>query len=83
MSKQEQAQVRAAILRRRKATGLRIRKAREAKGMSVGELAAKSGLTQDGIRKLEHGHRSPRYGTAWRLSGVLGVPAEKLMGEGL
>jgi transcriptional regulator with XRE-family HTH domain len=66
--------------------GRRFQCERHARGFSQDALARASGLTRDGISKIERDKRSPRLETLVRLSRALGVtpgeivewaPAEK------
>ena len=74
-------QLTAAWHRKRMAAAQALRDAREAKGLSVSELAYRCGVSQAAVYKLENGTRYPSYRTATALAGVLDVPVSQLMGE--
>lgn len=62
----------------------RLRKLREAKGLSRADLAAASNVSPKQIQRLEHpreASRSPRRVTVRRLATALGVKPEVLSGE--
>lgn len=50
----------------------RLRSLRESKGLSVAELAKKSGLNRQALYRLESGEREPSLETARKLAGALG-----------
>ncbi len=50
-----------------------LRKAREDSGMTQGELAAKTGLQQSHISRLEKGEHSPTQKTLKKIAEALGV----------
>jgi transcriptional regulator with XRE-family HTH domain len=56
--------------------------ARRRRGLSQEALARRSGLSRDGIYKLEMGRRSPRLGTLLALADALNVAPGELL-EGL
>jgi transcriptional regulator with XRE-family HTH domain len=51
----------------------RLRELRIAAGLTQPALAAKAGLTKDGIAHLEQGRRSPSWETVLALAAALGV----------
>jgi transcriptional regulator with XRE-family HTH domain len=51
----------------------RLRELREAKGLTQRKLAERTGLTTDGIAKLERSARSPTWETVIALCQALGV----------
>ncbi|WP_461208962.1 helix-turn-helix domain-containing protein [Desulfocurvus sp. DL9XJH121] len=53
--------------------GSRIRSYRESKGMSVEDLAEKTGLAVEFIESVENGKSSPALGVMVKISRVLGV----------
>jgi transcriptional regulator with XRE-family HTH domain len=54
-----------------------LREAREAAGLSLGEVAARSGLNRQAITFIENGDRRPTSETFSRLTLALGMrPAE-------
>ena len=59
--------------------GERIRAAREARELSVKQLARRAGLSEDGLRKIEIGlTKQPAFRTGARIARALGVNAEAL-----
>jgi transcriptional regulator with XRE-family HTH domain len=55
---------------------------RTSKGLSQTELAAASGVTARTISSIENNRTSPTKATCQRLAKALGIPLEKLVGEG-
>lgn len=53
--------------------GGRLRELREAKGLTQKELAERTGVTKDGIAKLERGERGPTWETVIALCQTLDV----------
>ncbi len=62
--------------------GERLKKAREAAGLSQASLGKKAGVTQDTIWGIESGKRKPHPGTLRKVAVALGVAPEWLAGEG-
>jgi transcriptional regulator with XRE-family HTH domain len=59
----------------------RLRRLREAKGITPYRLAQLTGLSKQGVLNLERSDADPRLSTLWRLAEALGVhPAELLPG---
>lgn len=58
-----------------------LKKARQLKRWSLTELAAKIGLTENMVRKIESGDRRPSEKTVFRMSEVLDVPMEEVLAE--
>lgn len=58
--------------------GARIKACRLAKGVSAVALAARAGVTENAIRKIESGDsKEPRFSTGVRIAAALGIdPAE-------
>lgn len=57
----------------------KIRKLREARGLTQGELAEKAGVTREYVARLEAGRYDPSLSTIERLAKALKVkPAELL-----
>jgi DNA-binding XRE family transcriptional regulator len=55
----------------------RVRALREQKGMTQAQIAAKSGLTQSHVSRIENSEIAPSHRTIERLAGALGVePSE-------
>lgn len=63
--------------------GARIRACRLAKGVSASVLAARVGVTENAIRKIESGDsKEPRFSTGVRIAAALGVsPGDLLVQE--
>jgi DNA-binding XRE family transcriptional regulator len=61
--------------------GDRVRTARERAGMSQSMLAAKTGIHQTRISRLEHGCHCPRLDTLERVATVLGCSVTELLSE--
>src|SRR5579862_8384736 len=61
----------------------RLRRLREARGITVGALAARTGLTEAAIRKMEYGDTKARgFLNGMRIAEALGVdPAELAYGK--
>lgn len=59
-------------------TGRNVRSARHNAGLSVRELSARSGISQNAIRACELGHRRPAARTLRRLARALHVPPADL-----
>jgi excisionase family DNA binding protein len=57
-----------------KRAGWRLRRLREAAGLTQLELAARSGLTHETVSRLERGRRQPQARTLVALAQALGVP---------
>jgi transcriptional regulator with XRE-family HTH domain len=60
--------------------GTRLKKLREAKGMSQAALAEKADLSRGYLLRLEAGRQDPTLGTLERLAKALGVSLKKLIG---
>ncbi|MGW7429106.1 helix-turn-helix domain-containing protein [Streptomyces sp. NPDC054861] len=54
--------------------GLRVRELREARGMSLSELARRSGVGKGTLSELESGRRNPTLETLYALTTALKVP---------
>lgn len=66
----------------RTAMGRRIKTTRRAKGLTAAELARKTGVTENAIRKLESGDsKEPRFTTAMRIADALGVAPNFISGH--
>jgi transcriptional regulator with XRE-family HTH domain len=57
----------------------RIRRERETRGWSLGELAERSGVSKATISKIERGEASPTAAVLGRLSGGLGLSLSTLL----
>lgn len=60
--------------------GKRLKKLREAKGVSQAALAEKAELSRGYLIRLEAGRQDPTLGTLERLAEALNVPLKKLIG---
>jgi transcriptional regulator with XRE-family HTH domain len=63
----------------RKLFGKRLRMAREAKGMSQGELAATTGLSQGHLSNIELGRWMPSVGSLLVIAKGLGLTPDRLL----
>lgn len=54
----------------------RLARLRTAAGLSVPDLARKSGLSDDVLRRYEDGTRSPTWDSVQKLAAALGVPTD-------
>jgi transcriptional regulator with XRE-family HTH domain len=59
--------------------GTRIRKIREAQGLSQAALAKKARITREYVNKLEAGLYDPTVGVLLRLAKALGVDPASLL----
>lgn len=59
----------------------RLRKAREAKGLSQTDLAAKAGMEPSAISHFENGRRGPSFANLRRLADALAVTIDYLVGR--
>jgi transcriptional regulator with XRE-family HTH domain len=60
--------------------GARVRAAREARGLTMADLARAAGLAKSHVRDLEGGKRpNLSAGVLWELSRALGVPFGDLL----
>lgn len=57
---------------------VRLKDLRESVSLTQGELAARSGLSEVTISRLERGRNAPRESTIQKLAAALGVPAREL-----
>jgi transcriptional regulator with XRE-family HTH domain len=60
--------------------GLKLRRLREERGISVEELAKKSGISATTIRVVERGAREARGDTVARLAQPLGLTFDEVWG---
>jgi transcriptional regulator with XRE-family HTH domain len=54
---------------------------RKAKGWTVYRLAKESGVTAEGVRRLELPGSDPKLSTLYKLAAALGVTARELVPE--
>jgi len=66
---------------RRAEAGARLRKVRQARGLSRQDLAARSGIPQETLSRLETGRRDPRPDTLRKLAAGLGIAVAELLEE--
>lgn len=64
-----------------KAMGQRLRRLREARGLTQAELAKKVRITREYVVRLEAGHYDPTLGVSARLAEALGVAVTDLIGR--
>jgi transcriptional regulator with XRE-family HTH domain len=62
--------------------GQALKAARNAKGLSMGDLARRSGVSQPFISQLERGLFSPSLSTLYRMAAVLDLPPSALLASG-
>ena len=60
---------------------IKLRNAREEKGMTQGELAAEVGISQSALAQYETGAKAPNVILAGRIADVLGVTVDSLLKE--
>lgn len=61
--------------------GPRLRKAREARGLSVREIARRISVSPSFVSQVETGKASPSVGTLYSLVNELGLSLDEVMGE--
>jgi transcriptional regulator with XRE-family HTH domain len=59
----------------------RLRQVREQKGLTRYRLAQLSGISKEGVNKLERGDADPRLSTLLKLAAALGVAPADLLPE--
>jgi transcriptional regulator with XRE-family HTH domain len=59
--------------------GTHLRRLREQKGMTRYRLAKLSGLSSEGVSKLERPGSDPRLSTLYKVAGALGVTVRDLL----
>lgn len=64
-----------------RAVGLRVRELRQARGLSLSELARQASLGKGTLSELESGQRNPTLETLYALSAPLGVGLASLIAE--
>lgn len=60
----------------------RLKKIRQAKGLTQAQLSELSGISSRMIQKYEYGVSRPRYDAAEKLAQALEIPISELLGEG-
>jgi XRE family transcriptional regulator, regulator of sulfur utilization len=68
----------AADLARR--VGLQLREKRKARGLSLDELAAASGVSRAALSQIELFKSNPSLGVLWKIAVGLGIPFSELIG---
>jgi HTH-type transcriptional regulator / antitoxin HipB len=63
----------------RQQVGARLRHRRKELGLTQSEVAARSGLDQALVSKLESGRHQPRFDTLEKYAGALGMPGSELL----
>ena len=63
------------------ALGDRLRSAREARGLTLDQLSASTGISKAHLSRLESGARQPSVGILVELAGALGTRVGRLLGE--
>lgn len=63
------------------AVGLRIRRTREARGLSLEALAELSGLSSRSLTSIEHGRSDMRLRSVLKLAAALDVPPGDLLAD--
>jgi transcriptional regulator with XRE-family HTH domain len=63
----------------RKTVGLNVRKARLRQGLSQGEIAERSGFSQQYLSELENGKRNPTVITLFEIAAAMGVDVHTLL----
>jgi transcriptional regulator with XRE-family HTH domain len=58
-----------------------VRRYRQERGMSLGELARRSGLSKQTLSKVEHGLGNPTVETLTLVGAALDIPARRLLTE--
>lgn len=66
-----------------RAIGAAVRAHREARGLTQVELAARIGVNQPSVSRIEHGYHLPGTDTLLRLSRALNVSLDELCAGGL
>ncbi|RAY11723.1 transcriptional regulator [Actinomadura craniellae] len=61
--------------------GRRVRALREARGLSLSELARRAGVGKATLSGLENGTRNPTLETLWAVTAQLGVPMTAILVE--
>jgi transcriptional regulator with XRE-family HTH domain len=61
--------------------GYAVRRARQSEGLTLDELAARSGVSRAALSKIERGDRSPRLQHAVQIAEALGRPLNELAGR--
>jgi transcriptional regulator with XRE-family HTH domain len=62
--------------------GMRLRKLREEKNLSQGDIENRTGLLRCYISRVENGHTVPSLGTLERLAAALDIPLFQLFYDG-
>jgi transcriptional regulator with XRE-family HTH domain len=63
-----------------KAMGRRLRRLREARGLTQAALAKRARITREYVVRLEAGRYDPTLSVSARLAKALGVPVTDLLG---
>ncbi len=63
--------------------GINLRLLREERGLTLQELAERSGVSKAMLNQIEGGKSSPTIALGWKIANGLGVPFGALLGEAL
>jgi transcriptional regulator with XRE-family HTH domain len=61
--------------------GTRLKRLREAAGLSQAKLAAAAGVSPRTVQNWEYGKRTFDFESAWKLADVFGVTLDELAGR--
>lgn len=61
------------------ATGQKVREIREKRGVSLNELARRSGVAKGNLSEIERGHKSPTVRTLRKIARGLDVSPRSLL----
>jgi len=61
--------------------GQRLKRLREAKGLSQAKLAVAAGVSPGSLRNAEYDRREPLIGLAAKIAAALGVTLDELVGR--
>ena len=61
--------------------GQRLKRLREAKGLSQAKLAVAAGVSAGSLRNAEYDRREPLIGLAAKIAAALGVTLDELVGH--
>jgi transcriptional regulator with XRE-family HTH domain len=60
--------------------GPRLQALRKERGLTLADLAARSGVSRSMLSEIERGSANPTYGTLWHLTRALGIDLNSLVG---
>jgi DNA-binding transcriptional regulator YiaG len=76
MNARDEAKTTAQVVAKSADFPARLTAIRTAAGLSIPDLARKSGLSDDAIRKWEQGERAPTWDGVQKLAAAIGVPTD-------